>query len=837
MIVNELTTAHNLSFNSTRPPTTSRILSSKLKTYTYSELQGTEDVSLFLIADPEKNYFLLKKTFLFKIGDGEEPNESHEECYKVVQQEKEGLMALSLECPSIAALIDTVTYPERINKSCSYDGDIATYVDFLFSLPRCEPLSSVLDAKLQTQDNFLLLAFLSSFYGKIQALKLPIGLVCLHNHLVTNEGSGPVQTEHQDSPCERLQEPGALKFEPSGPNVKAFQPSSLVLIGLGLIEKVKKGPMTNEEVLSKNLALLKEWTRIVELGIVDDSSKGLWNKLKEASSQAQIEAAHKELSEITTIQKTWEGSIIKLRKLLEVNQMKSSPDCLLLLGSTLQEIGGGEGPLPLNFNEKTFEKKLHYFPHCEDHPNAFFDIGKHGPKSKFPSPRKIKEIVVALIIAILLGLVGTFCYYFVTLKEQVGKLNGTIDKGNKLIGSFYYNRTNLKRARTRYLAAQEPNSTALEEFIEEIILDCQELELILNQTLVQKEELTLRLSYSESVLALTKEQLQQAGEYIKVQSRRIQELTQLWKDASNNYTELLRKYNTQQSELVATAILLNECVLEKAELTNSFTKEINELKERYQFSANIFPMVLENSVAEKLKGFVYKILNLEAITDMVITKDGGIFIAGTILRKTSSGVQVDVSVSKMGADGSVIWEKTITYPGSERIYSVSATSDGGFILAGNRIPGYYIYTDDLWIEKMDSNGVTEWTWTYPYSIDGAHSIIESSDGCYVITGSISEPSNTQYQYLWVIKLDKAKKSVMGNKRRSSSRIWLQWKKRRKINYRNQRPRLYSNRICGLRNDGSSENKTSRNYRIPETHYPNLLLLLWLILLVLLWVRV
>ena len=79
---------------------------------------------------------------------------------------------------------------------------------------------------------------------------------------------------------------------------------------------------------------------------------------------------------------------------------------------------------------------------------------------------------------------------------------------------------------------------------------------------------------------------------------------------------------------------------------------------------------------------------------------------------------------------------TRTYGGSlgEIAYDIKQTSDGGFIIAGYTY-SYGAGDADFYVIKADAAGDTQWTKTYGgINDETAHSVLELSDGGYVILG-------------------------------------------------------------------------------------------------------
>lgn len=105
-----------------------------------------------------------------------------------------------------------------------------------------------------------------------------------------------------------------------------------------------------------------------------------------------------------------------------------------------------------------------------------------------------------------------------------------------------------------------------------------------------------------------------------------------------------------------------------------------------------------------------------------------------------------------GADTKAQWEKT--YGGSldDRGYSVEQTTDGGYIIAG------YTHSfdsdgTDVFLIKTDSRGNEKWYRTYLGEInDYGHSVRQTTDCGYIITGSYSSVS-AGWHDVYLIKTD------------------------------------------------------------------------------------
>ncbi len=135
------------------------------------------------------------------------------------------------------------------------------------------------------------------------------------------------------------------------------------------------------------------------------------------------------------------------------------------------------------------------------------------------------------------------------------------------------------------------------------------------------------------------------------------------------------------------------------------------------------------------------------------TSDGGFILAGSTM---SYGVgQNDVYLIKIDIFGNLIWSKTFGGNGNEGAAEILITSDGGFILAGNT-NSYGAGDSDKYIIKTDSLGNLVWSKTYGSSgFDTNHSICQTNDGGYVMTGSTTSFGAVDFD-IYFIKIDDAK---------------------------------------------------------------------------------
>jgi len=134
---------------------------------------------------------------------------------------------------------------------------------------------------------------------------------------------------------------------------------------------------------------------------------------------------------------------------------------------------------------------------------------------------------------------------------------------------------------------------------------------------------------------------------------------------------------------------------------------------------------------------------------LVATSDGGYAIVG--FTSSIGAGAADFWLVKTDSSGNMVWQQAYGGTGDDRAYSVVAASDGGYALAG--------YTNsfdsedyDFWLVKTDSSGNMEWNQTYGGTeYEYAFSLVAISDGGYAIvgeTGSFGSEGD-----FWLVKTD------------------------------------------------------------------------------------
>jgi len=142
--------------------------------------------------------------------------------------------------------------------------------------------------------------------------------------------------------------------------------------------------------------------------------------------------------------------------------------------------------------------------------------------------------------------------------------------------------------------------------------------------------------------------------------------------------------------------------------------------------------------------------NDDEARSIIQSSDGGYVVAGYT---ESFGVGArGFYVVKLDSSGNVVWTKTIGGSSGDEAWSIIQSSDGGYVVAGGTLSFGAGYAD-FYVVKLDSSGNVLWTKTIGGSnIDWANSIIQSSDGGYVVAGGTTS-FGAGYADFYVVKLD------------------------------------------------------------------------------------
>lgn len=116
-------------------------------------------------------------------------------------------------------------------------------------------------------------------------------------------------------------------------------------------------------------------------------------------------------------------------------------------------------------------------------------------------------------------------------------------------------------------------------------------------------------------------------------------------------------------------------------------------------------------------------------------------------------------VIKTDALGNILWDKQ--YAGADKVYSISLTSDGGYIFTGAAWMSNSL-VDEIFLIKTDALGNLVWrrqfggtTW------DRGFAVVEASGGGFILAGTTQQGYG--YDVFWLIKTDTAGSTVWDRK--------------------------------------------------------------------------
>lgn len=139
--------------------------------------------------------------------------------------------------------------------------------------------------------------------------------------------------------------------------------------------------------------------------------------------------------------------------------------------------------------------------------------------------------------------------------------------------------------------------------------------------------------------------------------------------------------------------------------------------------------------------------------EIIPTNDNG-FIAASSSTSNISGEKTAASygaadywITKMDANGTIQWQKTIGGSGADAPNSIIKTADGGYMVGGrSNSPVSGLKTEDsrglndYWLVKLNSTGIIEWQKTIGGSDnDSLSTIYQCLDNGYIMSGSTSSP--------------------------------------------------------------------------------------------------
>ncbi|MBN2366061.1 MAG: hypothetical protein EH225_08655, partial [Calditrichaeota bacterium] len=141
------------------------------------------------------------------------------------------------------------------------------------------------------------------------------------------------------------------------------------------------------------------------------------------------------------------------------------------------------------------------------------------------------------------------------------------------------------------------------------------------------------------------------------------------------------------------------------------------------------------------------------------TSDGGYILVGD---KSNGGMNPDIYVVKTDESGDTAWTRTYERTYSSIAHAVLETSDG-FLVAGAEVVTIGPGRSDFFLMKIDFQGDTVWTRTYGGSKDEqAFDVKATPDGGYLLCGQAEEVGGGQMFY-WLVKTSSSGDSIWAQK--------------------------------------------------------------------------
>lgn len=129
------------------------------------------------------------------------------------------------------------------------------------------------------------------------------------------------------------------------------------------------------------------------------------------------------------------------------------------------------------------------------------------------------------------------------------------------------------------------------------------------------------------------------------------------------------------------------------------------------------------------------------------------------------GTGVDFGITKLDANGTLVWNKVYGGTNDDQSSTVIATSDGGYLVAGltNSQDGHIKLNHggyDIWVLKLDANGMLVWEKTFGGAGDEyVTGVAPCSDGGYMLCGTTKSsnsgdvPATRGREDFFIVRMD------------------------------------------------------------------------------------
>lgn len=124
-----------------------------------------------------------------------------------------------------------------------------------------------------------------------------------------------------------------------------------------------------------------------------------------------------------------------------------------------------------------------------------------------------------------------------------------------------------------------------------------------------------------------------------------------------------------------------------------------------------------------------------SISSLRATTDGGFVLAGN--RRQGLNPDAQGLLVKIDAFGYEEWSQTFGGPSYDTAFDVELATDGGYVVAGSTDSAATV--GDAWLAKLDSNGLVEWQRAFGGAdFDSAHAVVPLENGDYLASGAFVE---------------------------------------------------------------------------------------------------
>jgi hypothetical protein len=132
--------------------------------------------------------------------------------------------------------------------------------------------------------------------------------------------------------------------------------------------------------------------------------------------------------------------------------------------------------------------------------------------------------------------------------------------------------------------------------------------------------------------------------------------------------------------------------------------------------------------------------------------EGGLLIAGSFYSGSSDNFS-DVELIRTDDSGQMLWARSYGGRSIEGVYQVRQLSDGGFAFLGTT-HSFGNGRSDIYLVRTDGQGRKLWAKSYGGpDFDGGHSLEETSQGGFFITGYTESKGSGKLENLFLLKTD------------------------------------------------------------------------------------